>query len=187
MLNPQGVRRASPADYDALLAAALNCYAENALQPVSHAKVGEIVRRCVEQDQSIAGIIDGPAGLEASVGLSIASFDYSDERHLRCLWLGVEPAHRKTPHGVKLMEFAQWAQSVLEVPLYLDLTTVETLQSKMHLYLRTAPQVGAFFAFGAVPEGQFNQSRVGDDPHEARIRARKAVARGNLRRPSAAA
>lgn len=188
--NPQGIRKAGPDDFEDLISSATAILTEGALQPVSVDKVTALVGRCIQLDRAIAGIIVGDAGIEASIGMVIDTFPYSEAEHLSVVWLGVHPTFRGDHRGAQLMEFANWAQSVMDVPLYVDLSTIEELQAKLHLYLRLAPQVAAKFAFGAVPEGQYNQRRVGDDPHQAQIDALKVIRRGYIRRhtsPPAAA
>lgn len=183
--NPMGVRRAMPDDLPALTESATMITLEGALQAVSKVKVAVLAQRCVERDRAIAGIIDGPSGIEASIGMAVESFDYSDEEHLSVKWLGVHPAFRRQNHGALLLQFAQWAQEVMAVPLFIDLSTTEALQAKMHLYLRMVPQVGARFSWGGVPEGAFSQSRVGEDPFEDRKRSRRTVS--DARKPAIAA
>lgn len=172
--NPQNVRRAGPDDLAALTESATMLIGEGALQEVSAAKIAALVARCVDRDRAIAGIIDGPDGIEASIGMTIESYAYSDAEHLSVAWLGVHPEHREhQPHGAKLMEFAAWAQAVMGVPLFMELSTLEELKAKLHLMIRQAPQVGARFSIGGVPSGAFSQMAPGDDPHGDAILARK--------------
>lgn len=179
--NPMGIRRAGPDDLAGLTESATQIISEGALQEVSPAKIEALVARCVERDRAIAGIIDGDDGIEASIGLTIESYVYSDAEHLAVQFLGVHPAYRATDHGAKLMEFAVWAQGVMAVPLFVDLSTIEALQAKLHLYLRMLPQVGARFSVGGVPAGAFSQRHVGDDPLGARKLARKAAVHAEKR------
>ena len=177
--NPHGVRKALTADYGRLLQFAATQYQECALQPPSNAKVAEIVRRCVTMDGALAGVIDGEGGIEASVGLTVEQFDYSEERHLRVKWLGVHPHFRRTNHASRLMDFVKWCQENIgspneKLPVFMDILTQDALQAKMHLYLRSVPQVGASFAWGASLQGAFSQSHVGDDAHETQKRLKKA-------------
>lgn len=185
MINPFKVRRATPDDAAALVNFTLDLYAEEGLQTVSPGKVTALVQRAVNRDGAIAGIIEGETGIEASVGLAIEQYDYSDEKHLKMKWLGVRPAFRKGDRAANLMRFAQWCHEEINkasehpMPLYLDLLTREALAGKMHLYLRLVPQVGATFACGGVPPDQFNQGHVGDDRHEThRVRKRSKTADG---------
>ncbi len=174
--NPMGVRRADPDDLAPLIASASLIFADGALQPVSGIKVAALVQRCIERDRAIAGIIDGADGIEASIGLAVDSFPYSDAEHLFVAWMGVHSQYRKSTHAIKLMEFAQWAQGIMDVPLFIELSTLDALQGKLHLYLRSVPQVGARFCWGTMPAGVFSQRELGHDPHGERVRSRAKYA-----------
>jgi GNAT superfamily N-acetyltransferase len=162
--NPQGIRKAGIHDLLPLIGSASIILGESALQALSPEKVAALVQRCVEFDRALAGIISGPTGIEASIGLVIESFDYSDEQHLSVKWLGVHPEFQRKNHGATLMSFAKWAQEMVGVPLFMGLSTLEALQAKLHLFVRSAPQVGALFSFGGAPHGAFNQRAPGHDP-----------------------
>jgi len=174
--NEFGVRRAVPADAGALTESAVHAFLDGALQTVSRDKVAKLVERCVQRERAIAGIIEGVAGtIVASIGMTVESFTYSNDEHLSVVWMGVHPEHRRdTHHARALMGFAQWAQSVLGVPAYLELSTTTELDGKMHLYQRLIPQVGARFSWGSLLAGQYNQARAGHDPLAERLRLRAA-------------
>lgn len=180
--NPFSVRVAEPSDRPALIEIAILIISEGALQTVSADCVADMVDRCIARDRAIAGIIEGAMGIEASIGIIVDRFDYSDEDHLDAKWLGVAPNYRTSNHGAKLLSFARWFQEGVGIPLFLELLTVRELQAKMHLYSRTLPQVGAQYSFGGAPEGQFNQGRVGDDPHGRRGKLLKKAKHGHERR-----
>jgi hypothetical protein len=174
--NPQAVRRADPDDLASLIASASLIFADGALQPVSGTKVAALVQRCIERDRAIAGIIDGTDGIEASIGMAVESFAYSDLDHLAVMWLGVHTPFRKTTHAQQLLAFAVWAQSVMEVPLFADLSTLDSQAGRLHLYLRTMPQIGARFSCGSDVAGAFSQRELGHDPHGERVRSRAKFA-----------
>ena len=172
-IDSYGVEAATDDDREALLAFATMIIGEDSLQEVSDSKVTGLVDRCIARDRSIAGIIASKAGIEASIGLIVDQFDYSDDDHLRVVWIGVHPAFRRTNHGARLMQFAQCFQEGVGIPLFLDLLTRTQLEGKLHLFSRLAPQVGASFSFGAVPADAFSQGHVALDPLQARKRHRK--------------
>src|SRR5690242_5751156 len=117
------VHVATPEDKSPLLAFAIMIKAEDALQEVSNEKVGVMVDRCIQRDRAIAGVIKGPLGIEASIGLWIEELDYSDDVHLRVKWVGTHPACRKSGHGPRLMGFAQSFQESVGIPLFMDVLT----------------------------------------------------------------
>lgn len=177
MTNPYGVRGATQDDAEILLRHVVPIYSEGALQPISTAKIELLVQRCIDRDGAIAGIIDGPDGIEASIGLAVESFEYSDHAHLAGKWLGVAPAFRRVNHASRLIQFAKWASTAMSVPLHLSITTATELEPKLLLYQRQIPQCGAFFAWGFLPETEFfNQA------HVAQVKG----SRGNPRNPARA-
>lgn len=168
MDNPYDVDLATVDDADELLRYLIPLYSETALQPVSLTKLENLIVRCVNQDNAIAGIVrssDRP--IVASVGLLVDEHDYTDEPHLRVSWLNTHPAHRREPHGRKLIEFAKWAQEQMTaacgapMPLFAQLLTSEDLLGQMQAYQRNMPQAGAWFAWGAAPARQFDQVSMG--------------------------
>lgn len=160
--NPFNVRRAVPADADALFAFLMeHYYRESALQPVSEKKVRANIRRCVEMDRGIAGVIDGEDGIEASIGLAFEEYNYTDESHVEGLWLGVHGDHRNTQHAPNLLKFAKWVWQGLDIPMFLEVLTADRLMGKMRLFQRQVPQIGAVFACG-VGEGFYRQRRLGN-------------------------
>lgn len=171
---PSLVRRATPEDIDALLLFVPQILAETTLLPVSLAKVETLIERCaLQQSGAIAGIIDGPDGVDAGIGLAFCESETSDVPYLRALWCGLHPSVRKHPgnetdqkahYGRTLFEFARWCHEGLEkaaghpILLSFDIATRSMLGAKMRLYQRNLQQVGATFAFGAT--GTFVEQKV---------------------------
>lgn len=153
------VQVAMPDDKAALLAFAIMIKTEDALQEVSNEKVEAMVDRCIQRDRAIAGIIRGPMGIEASIGLMVEELDYSDDMHLQMKWVGTHAACRKSGHGPRLMGFAQHFQEKVGIPLFMSVLTATGLDGKLRMFARHAPQVGAIFSLGAVPKGAYNQKR----------------------------
>lgn len=158
--NPYGVRLANEADAPALLHFVLPLFVEGAAQSVSEAKVAALVARCTQRARGIAGIITGPAGIEASVGLTIDEADYTEESHVMVRWLGVLPAVRKSNLGARLMGFVRWFHSSLTaldspMPVFLSSLVTTDLKSKVLLLQRQAPMVGVVHALGVLPHRAF--------------------------------
>jgi hypothetical protein len=174
--NPQSVTRAGPEHAARLIVSATFILLEEAVQPVSEARVTGLVVRCVNQDGAIAGLITGPDGIEASVGLSIERYPYSEAQHLRVQWLGVHEDYRKGDHHTRLLEFSKWAAETVQLPLFATLTTTADLDGKFHSILRRIPQIGAVFSWGPMPDGVWQQRFVGEDPAYKLRRRRHAAA-----------
>lgn len=174
MTNPYNVRPAMPDDAEALVRHVIPIFSEGALQPVSVFKIEALVKRCIDRDGAIAGIIDGPGGIEASIGLVRDSFEYSDQIHLAGKWLGVAPEFRRVNHASTLLQFARWASTAMSVPLHISVITATELEQKLLSYQRQIPQCGASFAWGFLPDTElFNQA------HVAQVKG----SRGNSRNP----
>lgn len=174
--NPFNVRKADPYDADALFDMALFLTHEDALQPVSETKLRALVQRCVTMDNAIAGIIDGPDGIEGTVGLVVDQFPYSEADHLAALWIGTSQAYRDritkqrqrnyAPEdaglATRLLRFAKWASDQMDVPLVISVLTAGDLKAKLTSYQRQTPQIGAIFGWGDLPDRSFfNQNSPG--------------------------
>jgi hypothetical protein len=160
---PSGVRRATEEDIDELYLMVPQLLAESTLLPVSAQKVEKLIERCaMRQGGAIAGIIDGPDGIDASIGLDVVESDVSDHRYVRAIWLGLHPNLRSAPppqrdprsnHGRRLFDFAKWYHGMLEqqaghpVLMQFDVATKAGLGPKLGFYERNVTPVGATFAY----------------------------------------
>lgn len=166
--NPFGVRKALPSDEGRLLAHLTLLHSENGLAPMNEEKVRDEIRRATETRGGIIGVIDGPNGIEGSVGLVLSQFWYSTSWHLEERWVYVHSDFRRTTHAKRLLMFAKWCKEEMtaaageEINLFIGILTKRQLEPKMRLYQRQFQQVGALFACGPVPEDTFNQRRVGN-------------------------
>jgi hypothetical protein len=160
---PAGVRRATEDDIDGLSLIVPQLLAETTLLPVSPIKAEKMIERCaMRQGGAIAGIIDGPDGIDATIGLDVVESDVSDQRYVRAMWLGLHHDLRANPpppnsprsnHGRRLFEFAKWYHGMLEqqaghpILVQFDLATMASLGQKLGMYERNATPVGATFAY----------------------------------------
>ena len=160
---PPGVRRATEGDIDELLLIVPQMLAETTLLPVSSQKIERLIERCaMREGGAIAGVIDGPDGIDASVGLDVAESDVSDHRYVRGIWLGLHPNLRvavpaqgdpRANLGRRLFDFAKWYHGMLEqaaghpVLMQFDVATRASLGPKLGFYDRNATAVGATYAY----------------------------------------
>jgi GNAT superfamily N-acetyltransferase len=161
-INFPGVRMARPEDEEAVWQLLLLLGAENAILPWSEKKVRAAIRHGTRGEGGIVGVIDGPGGIEASVGLQFSQFWYTEAWHLNELWLHVHPDHRATTHAKRLVEFAKWCADRLStpetnIPLLFGVVTRHRLLPKMRLFQRQAPQIGALFLHGIEMPDTFSQ------------------------------
>jgi hypothetical protein len=154
-----GVRMARLEDEDAVYRLLMLLHAENALASLSPEKVRSVITHATRGRGGIIGVIDGPNGIEASIGLALLQWWYSDEWHLEEIWNFVHPDHRRSTHARRLVEFAKWSGDQLGTPVLLGVLTRHRLFPKLRLLQRQVPQVGALFLHGVdVPE-TFSQRR----------------------------
>lgn len=142
---PSSVRVITAADEEAVYDLLMLLYAENAMASMSEAKVRGMIRRATEKQGGLIGIIEGPDGVEASIGLILNTWWYSDEWHLEEMWTFVHPDHRKSSHARDLIDFAKWAAEAMSVPLLMGILTQHKADAKVRLYRSMIPQVGALF------------------------------------------
>lgn len=174
--NPFGLRVATHTDAEALLAFVLPIFEEDAAQTISIPKVAALVTRCLDRDRAIAGIVTGENGeIEASVGASMDTFDYTDETHVMVRWLGVAPAFRKTDRASRLVGYVRWLYDVMQsnsdvpIPVFLPTLTTSEQRRKVLLYQRRLPMAGVLYAIGCLPERTFfSPSRAGEKEGGAR-------------------
>lgn len=162
MEHYSGVRPARQGDEEALYNFLCLLHNENGLAPMNPDKVRFMISRATADNPSLfVGIIEGPDGIEASVGLGISEWWYSTDQHLEEVWTFVHPDHRKSTHAKHLYRFAKWSADRLSMPLLVGILTRKELEPKMHLVQREMAQVGALFIHGPVPGDVFNQRHIG--------------------------
>lgn len=175
-----GVRLAQPGDEDAVYRLLLELYDENALMPMSEARVRATIHAGTRGEGGIVGVIDGAHGIEASIGMAFSQFWYTEAYHLNELWCFVHPDHRKSTHARRLIEFGKWCADRLsspehKVPLLLGIVTRHRLLPKLRLFQRQAPQVGAIFMHGIEAPDTFGQRRLMAAPPAAVVTAPATV------------
>lgn len=150
--NPYGVRHVDGSEIDPLVAAVTEIFGEVAVQPVSESRVRDLCVRCMTD--GVVGVVGHPGEIQASIGIEIAYFDYSEEIHLRIAWIGVLPPWRRSNHAATLLRFARWFHAGIErrsgqrVPCVADIVTTSDLDRKIRSFGRQMRQVGATFGWG---------------------------------------
>jgi hypothetical protein len=155
-----GVRLARPGDEDAVYDLLLGLYSENALFTLSEHKARATIRYATEKRGGIIGVIDGPKGLEATVGLALETYWYTDQWHLSEYWNYVSPEFRQSNHAKRLIDYSKWMADRLGVPLIMGILTTSHLAPKMRLYQRQLDQIGAFFHHGLSISGTYPQRKA---------------------------
>lgn len=144
-----GVRVAHPSDQMNIFNYLLMLYEENALFTIASEKVWDAIRIGTEGKGGIIGLIDGPRGIEGSVGLYLEAWWYTNDFSLNEKWNFVHPDHRKSLHAQRLIEFSKWCSRRLQVPLHMGIISNKRTEAKVRLYRRKLPYCGAFFMYGS--------------------------------------
>lgn len=131
---------------------------ENGMSRMSEERVLEMIRRMIGNKEGIIGLIRGPNGLEAAIGMLMARWWYSDDWHLEELWNFVHPAHRISSHAKNLLQYGKWCAEQMKLPIIIGIISNSRVQAKIRLYRRQLPQMGAIFLYGhnQLTEGQDN-------------------------------
>lgn len=149
--NFSGVRLASIEDIDSIFDFLIELHYENGMFKMNSKKVMlqlQTMLDPVKGNPGIIGVIDGQNGLEASIGMTIDKWWYTDENSLNEKWNFVHPKHRKTTHAKRLIEFAKWCSEVTGNPLLMGIISTEKTEAKIRLYRRQLDFVGGFFSYG---------------------------------------
>ena len=140
------IRVATPDDFDDIVALIGLMHVENGRAPLSASKVERLAARGTNRDKAIVGVIGAPGAIEASIGLFIESFWYSDAPLLGDLWNFVHPDHRRSTHAKTLIDWAKSMSDAMDIPLGMGVMSISRIPQKVALYeRRLGPPVGAAF------------------------------------------
>lgn len=129
-------------------------HAENGMPfaPMDEDKVRAVLKRGIARDHGIIGVIRGKDYIEASIGLFVGTWWYTDANHMHLedFWCFVHPDHRKSRHAKDMLAFAKWASHKLQYPLLVGVLSNERTAQKVRLYQRQlGSPVGALFVVAA--------------------------------------
>ncbi len=142
----------SAEDEDAVFAMLLGLHEENGLFTVDEDKVRGVIREATEQRGGIIGVIRGAEGLEASIGLAVEQWWYTNDWCVSERWVYVVPAARRKNHAKKLIDYARWCAESLGVPLECGIMSTNRTAAKERLYERKLTPIGRYFMW--VPGGE---------------------------------
>jgi hypothetical protein len=140
------VRLAIPSDETEMMGFLRDMWTENGMARLYPDKVRNFLRRGLVRDNALIGVIRGPKEIEASVGLFIGEWWYSDEQHVEDFWNFVREPYRRSDHAKALLDFARWAGEQLQRALLMGVLSDERTAAKVRLYQRKFGQPkGAIF------------------------------------------
>jgi hypothetical protein len=153
-----GVRFALPADEDQIFALLMLLHSENGMFGVNDAKVRQGIQWATLRKGGFIWLIDegflasGRPRVVATLGMLIVSDWYSDDEYLLERWNYVHPQYRNSGnYARKLIEQSKWTSDQLKLPVQVGINSFERTESKVRLYARHMPCVGAFFMYGQIP------------------------------------
>jgi N-acetylglutamate synthase-like GNAT family acetyltransferase len=158
------VRLARPEDGAAIYALLETMNTETGVFNFDTPLVQNIIERLtIDRSAGIIGVIEGEAGVVATVGLSVMpSAWYTRDNTLYELWSFVHPQHRSSSHAKNLILFSkQCAELVSNAgnPMsFMSIVKVgEETRKKMGLYSRQAAQLGTFSLYLYNPLKQYTR------------------------------
>lgn len=151
MTNFTGVRIATESDEPAIYNLLMLMHKEAGTFGFSDRKVRATMGQGTRQQGGIVGVVDGPNGVEATVGLVISQAWYSEDWHLNELWNFVHPSARKNGHASKLVDFSKWCSDNMTLPLIIGAVLNKRTEAKMRLLKRMIPVMGSLFLYNNSP------------------------------------
>jgi len=154
-----GVRLAEKKDEGEIFGLLVMLHAENGLFSMNRDKVINGIRYATERQGGIIFVIDHGPRIVATLGMAIVSDWYSDDEYLLERWNYVHPDYRKSDYGRKLLEQCKWAHDWFKkegalLPFMCGINSFHRVESKIRLYARHMPCIGAYFMYGLAPRQQ---------------------------------
>lgn len=143
----EGVDWAAAADEQPIYDMLMQLHAENGAFSVDDARVRLNIKLGTQRQGGIIGVIRGETGLEASVGMVLDQWWYTEDWCLSERWNFVLPAFRKSDHAQRLIEFSKWCADRLSLPLMMGIISTQQTEAKLRLYRRFLTPVGGFFVY----------------------------------------
>lgn len=143
-----GVRIATQADEPAIYELLIRMHGESGMFAFNEKRVREHIEAGTRYKGGIAGVIEGPKGVEATIGIATGQVWYSDDWHISELWNFIHPDYRTSGHAPRLIKFAQWCSDQMQLPLLVGVVSNKRTEAKVRLYKRLLPQTGTFFMWG---------------------------------------
>lgn len=143
------IRLGDPQDEEQVMHLCRMIHAEAGQHPFVEDKVRHIVRRGLDRDRSIIGVIGGEPGSElyGCICLLLDGVWYSDEYQLLELFNFVHPDHRKSTYAQDLINYAKKCADELGIDLTIGVIANERMAAKVRLYGRLLPKAGEFFIY----------------------------------------
>ena len=140
------VRKAGPADHDAILEICWQNHEENGQFALSPKKVEAMVDKAFNGGGAIIGVTGAPGRVEGALLLLISQFWYTDEWCLEEVFCYVKPEYRRSTHAKDMIRFGMRCSDELAIPLVIGVVSNERTKPKIELYRRQlGDPVGGYF------------------------------------------
>jgi len=153
------VRLASPQDEEKILDLLMLMHEENGLFEMDYDSVREMVRKVLNRENGIIGVIDGEDGIEAAVCLVIDRLWYAKTWCLNDVFNFVAPKYRRSTRAKSLISFAKNYSDQVGIPLLMGIVSNVRTEAKIKLLERQMRKAGAFFIYNYGGENHDNHAQ----------------------------
>ena len=153
------VRLATPKDEEKILDLLMLMHEENGLFEMDNDSVREMVRKVLNRENGIIGVIDGEEEIEAAVCLVIDKLWYAKTWCLNDVFNFVAPKYRRSTRAKSLISFAKSYSDQVGIPLLMGIVSNVRTEAKIKLLERQLQKACAFFIYNYGGENHNNHAQ----------------------------
>lgn len=153
------VRLATPKDEEKILDLLMLMHEENGLFEMDNDSVREMVRKVLNRENGIIGVIDGEEEIEAALCLVIDKLWYAKTWCLNDVFNFVAPKYRRSTRAKSLIYFAKSYSDQVGIPLLMGIVSNVRTEAKIKLLERQLQKAGAFFIYNYGGENHNNHAQ----------------------------
>lgn len=144
------VRTAMPFEEEEIMAMCRMLHEENGLFSMSEDRVRDVVRKALNREGGILGVIGDVGQIQAMIYMLIAQIWQSDDWHLEELFSYCRPEYRRSNNAKSLIQFAKRCSDELHLPLIIGIVSNTRTEEKIRLYQRQLQKPnGCFFVYNS--------------------------------------
>jgi hypothetical protein len=162
--------KARPEHVDAIVTFLIPILNETAVQPVSAPRVRETVSDTIKNGLVVA--VGKPNEVEASLGIILDRFFYTDDFHHKICWYGVGKKWRGQGHAILLMRYLRHycllsqKMEKKNIPLLAESSILDDAKGTISIYSRHFDPIGVIFGMG-LPDLPLMDITLGEKPSKA--------------------
>ena len=153
------VRLATPKDEEKIWDLLMLMHEENGFFEMDNDSVREMVRKVLNRENGIIGVIDGEEEIEAAVCLVIDKLWYAKTWCLNDVFNFVAPKYRRSTRAKSLISFAKRYSDQVGIPLLMGIVSNVRTEAKIKLLERQLKKAGAFFIYNYGGENHNNHAQ----------------------------